>query len=202
LGGVIGEEDAVIKLVDFGFAKRVADMGEQEPPLGTPAYMPPEMLLGGRHTAACDIWSCGVICYIMLCGCPPFQEEDQKTLFDQIQSGQYDFHESRWSHVSPSAVNMISRMLTVNPTHRWGAAKLQQHPWILAFEGSYDAMSTCPVNEFSTCLTHLRRYNTRRKIKGVLLALGAVQRFKKTTVSHSDSGGSTGMMTSTTSSIL
>lgn len=132
-----------------------------------------------------------MICYIMLCGSHPFREEDQSKLFEQIKGGQYDFHESRWSRVSPSAVNMVSRMLTVDPTRRWRAAQLLQHPWILAFEADYDATSTCPIDDqLSTCLTHLRRYNARRKLKGVLLALGAVQRFKKSGSSRIGIGSS------------
>ena len=182
----VGDDNAHIKLADFGFAKNVADISDHEKPLGTPAYVSPEVLAGrGRYGTSCDIWSCGVVSYILLCGCPPFQEEKQEDLFEQIMAGHVDFHETQWSHVSTIAMEFVSHMLVVDPADRWTASKLLQHPWIQSIQWNEDCR--CEEN-LEECLAELRRYNARKKLKRVLNAVVAVQRFKTSAsnVSQSD----------------
>ena len=65
-----------------------------------------------------DIWSMGVICYVLLAGYPPFYDEDQKKLFKKIKEGKYHFHQDYWGNTSPDAMDMIKKMLCVSQTDR------------------------------------------------------------------------------------
>jgi calcium/calmodulin-dependent protein kinase I len=140
--------------------------------LGTPAYVAPEIIRGDPYGAEVDIWSLGVVCYIMLCGCPPFQGESSK-IFDQIKAGSYDFHEEQWSRVSPLAVDMVSRMLTVNQQERWTTEQLLIHPWITS-------SNTSPFPpSLDICLSHLKRFTARKKLKAVAQVVIVANRMKK-----------------------
>ena len=70
------------------------------------------------HTQQVDIWSMGVICYVLLAGYPPFYDEDQKKLFRKIKDGKYHFHQDYWCNISPDAIDMIKRMLCVSQQDR------------------------------------------------------------------------------------
>jgi calcium/calmodulin-dependent protein kinase I len=148
--------------------------------LGTPAYVAPEIIRGDPYGTEVDIWSLGVVCYIMLCGCPPFQEESSK-IFDQIKAGSHDFHEEQWSRVSPSAVDFVSRMLTVNQQERWTTQQLLTHPWII----SSSSVSILP--SLDICLSHLKRFTARKKLRAVVQAVIVANRMKKL-ASHSSNG--------------
>ena len=77
-----------------------------------------------------DMWSIGVILYILLCGFPPFYNENTRALYEQIKRGQYDFPEEYWKHVSKEAKQLVSSLLTVNPKKRCTSQQLLAHPWI------------------------------------------------------------------------
>ena len=81
-------------------------------------YVAPEILLGEPYGTEVDIWSMGVICYVLLAGYPPFYDEDQKKLFKKIKEGKYHFHQDYWSAISPDAMDMIRKMLCVSQTDR------------------------------------------------------------------------------------
>lgn len=170
--------DECVKLADFGFAINISKLKEKEVSLGTPAYVAPEIIRGDPYRAEVDIWSLGVVCYIMLCGCPPFQEESSK-IFDQIKTGSYDFHEEQWSRVSPSAVDMVSRMLTVNQQERWTTQQLLMHPWMIS-------SSVTPLPSLEICLSHLRRFTARRKLRAVAQVVIVANRMKKLASSSSN----------------
>lgn len=167
-----GDDHAIVKLADFGFAANVGKLTDNEVPLGTPAYVAPEIVRGDPYRTEVDIWSLGVVSYILLCGCPPFQEESSK-IFDQIRAGSYDFHEDHWSRISPSAVDLVSRMLVVDQKERWTAKQLLSHPWILSYQ------STLP--SLDGTLKHLRRYTARRKLRAVAQVVIVANRMKKFT---------------------
>ena len=81
-------------------------------------YVAPEILLGEPYGTEVDIWSMGVICYVLLAGYPPFYDEDQKKLFKKIKEGKYHFHQDYWCNTSPDAMDMIKKMLCVNQVDR------------------------------------------------------------------------------------
>uniref|UniRef100_A0A8C3AT07 calcium/calmodulin-dependent protein kinase n=1 Tax=Cyclopterus lumpus TaxID=8103 RepID=A0A8C3AT07_CYCLU len=122
---------AAVKLADFGLAIEV--QGDQQAWFGfagTPGYLSPEVLRKDPYGKPVDIWACGVILYILLVGYPPFWDEDQHKLYQQIKAGAYDFPSPEWDTVTPEAKNLINQMLTINPAKRITSDQALKHPWI------------------------------------------------------------------------
>ena len=123
-----------LKLADFGTA---ACFGEHSEALqnvtGTPGYVPPEILApdGARkQTLAVDMWAVGVICYVMLCGFPPFYDEDIPALFEQIRACKYDFPSPQFDYVSHEAIGLIKSLLEPGTRRRLSADKVLSHTWV------------------------------------------------------------------------
>jgi serine/threonine protein kinase len=126
------KDDCRMKLVDFGFASRVEDLKVNEVSMGTPVYVAPEIIRGspygtGLPLLLCfllmvflevDMWSFGVICYIILCGCPPFLDDSLSGLLDKIVVGQLTFAEEHWKEVSIEAIDFCRKMLCVDQCDR------------------------------------------------------------------------------------
>merc|ERR1711920_773668 len=110
------EDDRQLKIADFGFAKKAPEPMCLKTQCGTPGYVAPEILFGVPYGTQADMWSLGVITYILLGGYPPFIEENQRDLFRKIKKGQYEFHDEYWSDVSVEAKDLISKLLTVDPS--------------------------------------------------------------------------------------
>jgi len=127
--------DSPIKIADFGLAKlyQPTEEGDSLKTLcGTPGYVAPEVLKNRNgYTPQCDMWSVGVILYILLCGYPPFQHEQQNKLFKQILKAEFHFHSPWWDKVSPEAKDMVSQLLVVDPLKRLTPAQAMQHPFML-----------------------------------------------------------------------
>lgn len=122
---------AAVKLADFGLAIEVE--GDQQAWFGfagTPGYLSPEVLRKDPYAKPVDLWACGVILYILLVGYPPFWDEDQHRLYQQIKAGAYDFPSPEWDTVTPEAKDLINKMLTINPAKRISATEALKHPWI------------------------------------------------------------------------
>ncbi|XP_032825182.1 calcium/calmodulin-dependent protein kinase type II delta chain-like isoform X2 [Petromyzon marinus] len=155
---------AAVKLADFGLAIEV--QGEQQAWFGfagTPGYLSPEVLRKDPYGKPVDMWACGVILYILLVGYPPFWDEDQHRLYQQIKAGAYDFPSPEWDTVTPEAKSLINQMLTINPAKRITASEALTHPWI--FQRSTVA-SCMHRQETVECL---KKFNARRKLKGAIL---------------------------------
>lgn len=120
-----------IKLIDFGLSRRHK---QNEPPMsnpvGTAYYMSPE-LLKGNYSKSADIWSVGVVAYILLCGYPPFNGDTDPVIFDTIENGQLDFPSRAWSSKSPMAKDFIKCLLRRDANIRFTAKEALLHPWIL-----------------------------------------------------------------------
>jgi len=125
-------KDYDIKIIDFGLAKKSSDMMSM--PCGTPGYVAPEILKRRKYHKEVDIWSLGVITYILLCGFPPFHDDGNnlKNLYKQIRAGKYSFPEKYWNKVSDEAKKLIRKMLTVKPKTRITAKEILQDPWIVS----------------------------------------------------------------------
>mmetsp|Transcript_18707 Transcript_18707/g.16939 ORF Transcript_18707/g.16939 Transcript_18707/m.16939 type:complete len:407 (-) Transcript_18707:309-1529(-) len=169
------DNDADIKICDFGFAKRIVDLLPDETACGTPGYVAPEILRGEPYSAEVDIWSMGVICYVLLAGYPPFYDEDQRKLFKKIKDGRYYFHDEYWQHVSTEAMDFIRKMLCVNQKNRWTAAQLLEHPWITATDETLDG------KDLTATITVLKKYNRKRKFKAAADAIIISNRMKALT---------------------
>lgn len=125
-------DDCNIKLADFGYAVQV---WPDEPGLrsqcGTPCYIAPEILKREYYGKPVDMWSAGVVLYILLCGYAPFYDEDQRRLFEKIKRGQYCFDEDAWGDISREAKDLIAGLLQLDPANRLTAAEALRHPWVL-----------------------------------------------------------------------
>lgn len=118
-----------LKLIDFGEAKALT--GEPlTTRIGTPFYVAPDVL-NACYTEKADMWSCGVICYMILCGYPPFPGADNKEITQGIMKGDYEFHDDHWSEISNDAKDMVRKLLSYNPDMRICSEEALQHRWIL-----------------------------------------------------------------------
>jgi serine/threonine protein kinase len=159
-------DDATMKLTDFGFATPTNPKLKLTATCGTPEYVAPEILNEEPYGVAVDMWSAGVILYILLCGFPPFYGDNDDELFERIATCNYKFISPYWDRVSEDAKNLIRGLLELNPKKRLTAAQALAHPWF--------GKQTTQNADLSGALNELRRYNATRKFrKGVLLILAA-----------------------------
>ncbi|XP_070360123.1 calcium/calmodulin-dependent protein kinase type II subunit beta isoform X28 [Equus asinus] len=196
---------AAVKLADFGLAIEV--QGDQQAWFGfagTPGYLSPEVLRKEAYGKPVDIWACGVILYILLVGYPPFWDEDQHKLYQQIKAGAYDFPSPEWDTVTPEAKNLINQMLTINPAKRITAHEALKHPWVCQRSTVASMMHR---QETVECL---KKFNARRKLKGAILTtMLATRNFSvgrqttaPATVSAAASGTTMGLVEQAAKSLL
>ena len=140
---------------------------------GTPGYVAPEILRGDKYGAEVDVWSIGVITYILLAGYPPFYDDDSKRLFKKIKEGRYFFHEEHWSNASPESMDIIRKMLTVQQKDRWSAEQLLKHPWIT--KGAQELAG----RDLSKAVTNYKKFNARRRLRAAADAVIISNRVKK-----------------------
>ncbi len=126
-----------IKIADFGLAKKYGQAALSTI-CGTPQYVAPEVIKGGdtpyTYGKECDLWSCGVILFILLGGYPPFYDESEPRLFRKIREGKPDYDDPVWKEVSPEAKDLLDKLLNVNPKERLTVEKALAHPWMKQVE--------------------------------------------------------------------
>ena len=118
-----------LKIIDFGLACYFKPGDRLHDTVGSAYYKAPE-LLAGNYSEKCDIWSCGVICFILLGGYAPFDGSDDQEIEDEIRNGDFDFDDPIWDMVSEDAKDFIEECLTFNEKHRPTAAEALTHPWL------------------------------------------------------------------------
>ncbi|KRT80364.1 protein kinase [Oryctes borbonicus] len=123
------DEDSKIMISDFGLSK-MEDSGIMATACGTPGYVAPEVLAQKPYGKAVDVWSIGVISYILLCGYPPFYDENDANLFAQILKGEFEFDSPYWDEISDSAKDFIRQLMCVNVEKRYTCRQALAHPWI------------------------------------------------------------------------
>jgi len=122
-------DDSLI-ITDFGLAKYLDQQKGMHTACGTPAFAAPEILKGEGYDQAVDLWSLGVILYLLLSGFSPFNEENVNTLYQEIITGTYHFSDPYWTDISDSAKELVRGLLTVDPKKRMSAVDVLEHPWI------------------------------------------------------------------------
>ncbi|XP_062842971.1 MAP kinase-activated protein kinase 3 [Trichomycterus rosablanca] len=124
----------VLKLTDFGFAKETSQQNQLQTPCYTPYYVAPEVLGPEKYDMSCDMWSLGVIKYILLCGFPPFYSNTGQAISPgmkrRIRMGQYEFPNPEWADVSEEAKQLINQLLKTDPNERMTITQFMNHPWI------------------------------------------------------------------------
>jgi len=136
-------EDEVVKIADFGFSK---NFGEEKlmTSCGSPGYVAPEVLTCESYDNAVDMWSIGVIIYILLCGYPPFYADNAPALFKKIMDVKYDFEDPSWDEVSDHAKTLIRSLLKKDPNERLTAKQCLDDPWV---QGNCSSKKTITVTE-------------------------------------------------------
>jgi len=123
------QESEIVKIADFGFSK---NFGEEKlmTSCGSPGYVAPEVLTCESYDNGVDMWSVGVIIYILLCGYPPFYADNAPALFKKIMDVKYDFDDPSWEDVSEDAKNLIRHLLVKDPASRYTAKQCLEDPWV------------------------------------------------------------------------
>ena len=142
------KDDLAIKIIDWGCAELVKKKKQSEHADGTIYYIAPEVLRG-EYNEKCDIWSCGVILYILLCGFPPFDGESDEDIYQAIENANYSFPDQSWSQVSNEAKDLIKKMLTLDVDERISALDTLQHPWFKKYTGKNHVDKNLAKNVFS-----------------------------------------------------
>ena len=122
------DEDSRVKLIDFGLSRQAQQSETMSNPVGTAYYMSPE-LLKGSYDRATDMWSVGVVAYILLCGYPPFNGNSDYDIASAIRRGHYTF-EDEWSDKSNESIDFIKCLLKRDPRRRYTAEDALKHPWL------------------------------------------------------------------------
>uniref|UniRef100_A0A3B3ILC0 Calcium/calmodulin dependent protein kinase I n=1 Tax=Oryzias latipes TaxID=8090 RepID=A0A3B3ILC0_ORYLA len=124
------DEDSKIMISDFGLSKIEGSGSVMSTACGTPGYVAPEVLAQKPYSKAVDCWSIGVISYILLCGYPPFYDENDAKLFEQILKAEYEFDSPYWDDISDSAKDFIVHLMEKDSNTRYTCDQALLHPWI------------------------------------------------------------------------
>lgn len=158
-----GEEESDYKpfrvvIADFGLSK-IFDSGEAlETSCGTPDYVAPEVITAeGSYDKSVDMWSCGVITYVLLCGFSPFLSSTQTGLFEKIIKCEYDFPDPEWTSISEEAKDFIRHLLVKDPDARWTAKQCKDHPWLSGAFGSSNPLADGNIKGKMTSYNQKRR---------------------------------------------
>ncbi|XP_040060144.2 phosphorylase b kinase gamma catalytic chain, skeletal muscle/heart isoform [Gasterosteus aculeatus] len=173
---ILLDDEMNIKLTDFGFAVQTQPGQTLKEVCGTPGYLAPEIIecsMDAGHAGygtAVDIWSSGVIMYTLLAGSPPFWHRKQMMMLRMILSGSYDFSSPEWEDRSDTVKDLISRMLVVDPKHRYTAADVLNHSFFSQYVVN-EVRQFSPYRRFrvicKTVLATMRIYCNYRRAKPV-----------------------------------
>ena len=126
----VKDNDVIIKLIDFGFAKRVSLTERMRDIVGSPSYMSPQVY-EGNYNRKCDVWAAGIILYSMLVGFMPFRGKTPEELRDKVIEGEASFDKTKWSKVSKEGVELVKLMLEKDEQMRPNADELLKHPLLV-----------------------------------------------------------------------
>ncbi|EGR27507.1 protein kinase domain protein [Ichthyophthirius multifiliis] len=152
--------DSNLKVIDFGTSRKFDSSKKMTKRLGTPYYIAPEVL-NQNYDEKCDIWSCGVILYILLCGYPPFNGSNEKEIFKSVQEGNFTFDDEDWGQISQEAKSLIKKMLEKDSTKRLSAQQAYDDVWITK------TCSKQPLN--SKVLQNLGQFQSKNKLRNAIL---------------------------------
>ncbi|OUC43292.1 kinase domain protein [Trichinella nativa] len=172
------DPDSKIMISDFGLSKSV-ESDVMATACGTPGYVAPEVLAQQPYGKAVDVWSIGVIAYILLCGYPPFYDENDINLFAQIMRGEYEFDSPYWDEISESAKDFISHLMCVDPDHRYTCKEALAHPWI-----SGDTASKKDI--YTSVSEKLKKLTVRQQWKKAYHAAAAVRMLQQLRISRDE----------------
>jgi calcium/calmodulin-dependent protein kinase I len=147
--------DTDVMLSDFGLSKIIGVESMMETACGTPYYVAPEVLSATGYDKEVDLWSVGVITYLLLCGFPPFYGESLPEVFEQIMKAEYDFPDPYWTDITKEAKDFIGKLLVVDAKKRLSATTALKHPWIV---------NGGPDNKLNLKTERSVQYSSQRKL--------------------------------------
>ncbi|EGR29659.1 protein kinase domain protein [Ichthyophthirius multifiliis] len=153
-------QNSNLKVIDFGTSRKIDPTKKMTKRLGTPYYIAPEVLQK-NYDEKCDIWSCGIIMYILLCGYPPFNGNNEAEIFKSVEQGEFSFDEEDWSGVSKEAKEFVKKMLQKDYNKRISAQKAFDDPWI------QKNASKQPLN--TKVLSNLGQFHSKNKLRSAIL---------------------------------
>ena len=158
----------MIKIIDFGTAKIYEKNKSEKKVIGSSYYIAPEVLVE-NYNEKCDLWSCGVILYILLSGKPPFGGKSDEIILEKIKIGKYNMEIKEFENISNEAKDLIQKLLEKNPKKRLSASIALKHAWFK----SLDIKSTIVesnIVKIKESLTNIKNYNPRFKLQQVVIA--------------------------------
>jgi calcium-dependent protein kinase len=159
-------DDAQLKVIDFGVSGKYTKGTKMREKYGTPYYIAPEVL-GRNYDEKCDVWSSGVILYILLCGYPPFNGSSDVEIMNNVKIGKYVFDDLEWLHISAAAKNLITKMLLYDPKKRPSAKECYGDTWIQGNATSHKLDSNVVNN--------LSGYQSSNKFRSAVITFMATQ---------------------------
>lgn len=151
--------DAKLKIADFGLSKIIGSEVTTNTVCGTPGYCAPEVIRGKNYNASVDLWSVGVIAYILLCGYEPFVDDDERKMYKKILKGQFEFDLPYWENITENAKDLVEKLLKVDVKQRLTVEKALNHPWVRGVAASGEHMEEAQTN--------IKLFNARRKMKAL-----------------------------------
>jgi calcium/calmodulin-dependent protein kinase I len=143
-------DGVVIKIADFGLSKAFGGGSVLETSCGTPDYAAPEVLrMEGAYDKSVDLWSIGVITYVLLCGFPPFYGKTQAQLFEKILNADYDFPDPEWTHISDEAKDFIRHLLVLDIDKRYTTQDCLKHPWLTGEYAKGGAVNVAKLKDYN-----------------------------------------------------
>merc|ERR1719401_2867613 len=162
-------EKCALKIIDFGLACKFNENSVLTTKAGTPYYVAPQVLLG-KYDQAADLWSCGVIMYVVLCGYPPFFGENDADVLAKVRLGNFSFNACDWKNVSDDAKDLIRALLKMNPKERFTAEKALNHEWV-----KNKAPKAQDVDLSGGLVENLKGFRSQNKLKKAALQVIASQ---------------------------
>jgi len=158
-----------IKICDFGTSKIFEKDTVQKKLVGSSYYIAPEVLKK-HYNEKCDIWSCGVIMYILLSARPPFGGENDNEIMGRVAYGKYDLSSPPFNKLSKSSLDLIQKLLTMDPNQRITAEQALNHPWFKEFKSQELYNRINDRNTMKTLINNLKSYRRTSVIQETALA--------------------------------
>lgn len=167
------DEDTNIKIADFGFATK-SKSHDLNGYMGTRGYMAPEILEHKDYGKEVDMWSIGVITFILLCGYPPFSDDSN----EEVKQADFTFLPKYWKNVSDDAKDFIKSLIVVDPDRRLTAKQALEHKWLMI---DHEILSS---NTLDNTLEELRNYQKFKKFRVAAKVVGVVKKMKNKLLQH------------------
>jgi calcium-dependent protein kinase len=159
----------LLKIIDFGLSCKFSPGETLTTKAGTPYYVAPQVL-AGKYGHESDLWSCGVIMFVLLCGYPPFFGETDSEVLVKVRLGNFSFNPADWKNISEDAKNLIRMLLKMNPRDRYTAEQALNHDWI-----KNKAPAAKNVSLQASFVDNLRGFRSQNKLKKAALQIIAGQ---------------------------